>query len=114
MESGQGMAKSFQKKGLLKQADARASKLHVNFWKKRVFRPSYSTKEGLISVPEYSVKMQFGKRRHTFPLQTAELGEAGNRARDIYLAVSREGWDEALERYRPGWGLRKNVLTFGE
>jgi integrase len=49
----------------------------------------------------YSVRMQHQKRTEIFKLHTANKKEASKKARDIFLSLKANGWDDTLEKYKP-------------
>jgi len=83
---------------------------------KLMFRPSYArTQEGYwlgrverrISpstgkpAKEYSVQIAYQKKRHRFPLATANKSGAARRALEIFVEISSNGWDCALRKFKP-------------
>ncbi len=49
--------------------------------------------------PNYSVQIQFQKRRYRFRLGTANVATASAKARDIYLSLQGNGWEETMKKY---------------
>ena len=76
-------------------------KTHVGFWRARVERRVYSYDGRACEVPEYSVRMEFGKVRRRLALGTAIKEEAATKARDIYLSLVAKGWEATLADLAP-------------
>jgi DNA-binding NarL/FixJ family response regulator len=75
-------------------------------WARRLFKNSYTRAGRRIRLRGWSVKLQHGGRRHTFPLSGATRKEAAVEAKAIYETLRAEGWDAALGNRRR-WGARE-------
>lgn len=79
----------------------RLGKADVRYWESKLFHDGY-TRDGQRTLsPDWSVRIQHGGRRDTFPLSTPNKANAANKARDIYQCLKGAGWDEALRRFKP-------------
>ncbi len=59
------------------------------------------------------MKIQHRGRRESFPLNVSGRDVAADKAKRIYLTIVGEGWDAAVERFKPGFVVRETV-TVGE
>jgi integrase len=93
----------------------RASKTHQDYWKSRVVRRPYVTREGVQVVPpEFSVRMRYLGRDVWFNLGTPNQAVATIKARDIYVSLIGIGWDATLAKYKPDPIATAEVSTVGE
>lgn len=76
-------------------------KSHSDYWLKRVFRQSYCAQDRRKESGLFSVKIQFGGRRESFPLNTANRAEAARKAKAIWLSLAAKGWEETLTVHKP-------------
>ena len=67
------------------------------------------------NVGHWAVKVQYGGRRETIPLGTANKTAAANKAKEFYLCLQSSGWDEALLKFKPKsrWS-NSSITTVGE
>jgi len=65
-------------------------------------------------APEFSVRIKFQHREAWFNLNTANATVAAIRARDIWLSIVANGWDEALAKHKPRPAAKIKVCTVGE
>ncbi len=75
------------------------SRTSAKYWEGKVVRCSYAHRGKKIQEPNYSVQIQFQKRRYRFRLGTPNVAAAAARARDIYLSLQAKGWDETMRTY---------------
>ena len=54
-----------------------------------------------MQLDHYAVKLQFAGRRETIPLGTANRENAAQKAREIYLYLQSNGWEETLLKFKP-------------
>jgi integrase len=73
------------------------AKTDVRFWKESIFR----RKRGADIDSNWTVQIQFLKRREQFPLDTPNKDAAAAKARDIYLSLHSRGWEETLLLCKP-------------
>ncbi len=76
-------------------------KTHVNFWRGRLRRQRYGSKQKgtYRELPAFYVRIYHQGQGHAFTLQTLNEAAAATKARDIYLAILREGWEPVLRRF---------------
>lgn len=74
------------------------SRTKVAYWKNRLEK--VTSKSGQAS-PDYSVRIVHRNRRVRFPLRTANKDNAASLAAKIYGVILAEGWDAALEAFKP-------------
>src|SRR5207302_4108742 len=73
------------------------------FWRRRVFRNTYTRKGRAIRVKKWSVKIQHRGRRRTFSLAAPSRPEAAREAQFLYRLIRAKGWDACTRDYaRPG------------
>src|ERR1700758_3733285 len=81
---------------------ARRSKTDLKFWQGRIFKPVYNRADGTrVAAANYAVEISFRGRRIKWTLETPNKEAAAARAKEIYLFTQANGWEAALERYRP-------------
>jgi integrase len=93
------------------------SKTDVKFWQGRIFKPAYTRDDGSkVQSANYAVEICFRARRIKWSLDTPNKEAAAARAKEIYLFLQANGWEAALERYRPRAipQARPSLLTVGE
>lgn len=94
---------------------SRSSKTHQDYWKSRVVRRPFVTRDGKHGVPpEYSVRMRHLGRDVWFNLETPNVSAATVKARDIFLSLISAGWGATLAKYKPDPILKADVCTVGE
>ncbi|MCI0747147.1 MAG: hypothetical protein L0Y58_17225 [Verrucomicrobia subdivision 3 bacterium] len=76
-------------------------KTHVNYWKARLERRTYTRDGKTFEVPEWSVRIHFKGIRRSFDLDTANKEEAAAKARDIYLSLLAKGWSATVNELAP-------------
>jgi integrase len=62
-------------------------------------------------VGHYAVKLQYAGRRETIPLGTANRENAAQKAREIYLYLQSNGWEETLRKFKPKSRWSSNAAT---
>jgi integrase len=83
-------------------------KTHLNYWKKRLFKNTYTHEGKTVEVTEWSVKLQHLGRRKTFTLTSSNKEIAAAKAKEIYLTVVGQGWEAAEALFNPGMLVRKD------
>ena len=73
------------------------AKTDVRFWKDTIFHRKRGTEEDA----NWTVQIQYLKRREQVPLDTPNKDAAAAKARDIYLSLHSRGWVETLALYKP-------------
>jgi len=67
------------------------------FWRRRVFRNSYTRDGRTLRVQRWSVKIQHRARRQTFSLNAVSRAEAAREAQSLCHIIRTEGWDAARQ-----------------
>jgi hypothetical protein len=93
----------------------RRSKSDVRYWQDAVFQPGYTWKGTRRLVGHWAVKVQYGGRRETVPLLTANKAAAAAKAKEFYFCLQSSGWDQALLKFKPKsrWSLGA-ITTVGD
>jgi hypothetical protein len=76
-------------------------KTDVRYWREAIFQPTYMRNGDRRKVGHYAVKLQHAGRRETIPLGTANRENAAQKAREIYLYLQSNGWEETLQKFKP-------------
>ena len=76
-------------------------KTHINYWKTRLERRTYTRDGTTFEIPEWSVRIHFKGVRKSFDLETANKEEAAVKARDIYLSLLAKGWSATISELNP-------------
>jgi hypothetical protein len=84
---------------------ARKTKTHLAYWEKRIF----TRRAG----GNWWMLVQHDGRRTKLSLDTPVKAAAAAKARDVYLSILANGWDETLRARRPERPL-KNDVTLGD
>lgn len=99
------------------QAGDRAalSKTDVRYWQRVIFQATYRKNGSKRTVAHWSAKIQHAHRRETISLETPNRAAAAAKARDIYLFLKANGWNETLAKFKPSRRTPKSqVVTVGE
>ena len=75
--------------------------MQPGYWRKRVFKNTFTRGGKLICVHCWSVKIQHQGRRMTFSLGSARRAEAALEAHRLFQTIVSEGWDAALKNISP-------------
>jgi integrase len=105
-KSGQEVAKQ--------SGQAFVSRFHVDYWKERLYRKTFTRDGERHEVPEWSVRLQHLGRREAFALATANAAVAASKAKEIATFLDANGWDAALAKFKPGMIEKPDVCTIGE
>lgn len=65
----------------------------VAYWRRRLFRNSYTYKGRLARVRSWSVKLQHRGERRTFSLTASRKDDAAQEAHQLYQKLVKEGWE---------------------
>lgn len=102
-------------KATAKHISAGRSKADSRYWEDKVFKPTFSRNGEQIETRAFSARIQYSKKRHTFPLGTGNRQNAGKKAAKIYLHLLANGWDSTLEEYAPKYAHEEQrIATVGE
>lgn len=96
-----------------KHARPTLSRYHVDHWKERIYRKSYTRDGKRREVPEWSVRLQHTGRREAFALGTANASVAAAKAKEIAGYLEANGWDATLAKFKPK-GTKSDAATVGE
>lgn len=89
------------------------SRFHVDHWKDRVYRKTYTRDGERHEVPEWSVRLQHGGRREAFALGTANASAAAAKAKEIAGFLDANGWEPTLAKFKPR-NTTTSAATVGE
>ena len=84
------------------------SRFTVAYWKERVAKVEGRSGQS----PTFSIQIAYQGRRSRFPLRTAEKEAAAEKALAIFRVIEGEGWDAAMDRFKPS--PKKRAGTVGE
>lgn len=105
-KSGQEVAKQ--------SGQATPSRFHVDYWKERLYRKTFTRDGARIEVPEWSVRLQHLGRREAFALATANSSVAAVKAKEIATYLEANGWTATLAKFKPCASAKTEVCTVGE
>jgi hypothetical protein len=80
---------------------ANASKTHLAYWKKRIFKPLYTRDGQKFRSPNFAIEIQHQNKRVRWSLGPATPETAAARARQIYLHLITNGWPSTIARFKP-------------
>lgn len=106
IKSGQEVAKQ--------NAPATPSRFHVDYWKERLYRKTFTRGGHRREVSEWSVRLQHLGRREAFALGTANAAAAAMRAKEIATFLEANGWDATLAKHKPGVQHKSECCSVGE
>ena len=97
-----------------RKAAITASRFSVEYWRDRVFRPTYLHDKGSAEVQEWYAQLQFKGRREKIGLGTNNKEEASRRAARFFTTLRQTGWDAAHKQLSPDHAVGpKNLTTIG-
>ena len=105
-KSGQEVAKQ--------SGQASPSRFHVDYWKERLYRKTFTRDGERCEVSEWSIRLQHLGRREAFALATANAAAAATKAKEIATFLEAAGWDATLAKYKPGVQHKTECCTVGE
>src|SRR5689334_6349102 len=71
---------------------ASASKSEPAYWRKRLFKNTFTYKGKSVEVSSWSVKIQILGHRRTFSLSSSDRAKAATEACRIYQTIVTQGW----------------------
>lgn len=74
-------------------------KTDVRYWKRRLLQRRHSSSAISMTGGEFSARIEHAGVSHYLPLGTLNEDSAAVRARDIYLAVVKDGWEAVNRRF---------------
>src|SRR5256885_969589 len=69
------------------------SRLDRSYWKRRLFRNTFTYQGHSRQVDHWCVKIQHLGRRRTFSLRAGKVAQASAEALEIYKRILHQGWD---------------------
>jgi len=105
-ESGQEVAKQ--------SGQASKTRFHVDYWKERLYRKTFTRDGKRHEVPEWSVRLQHLGRREAFALGSANASGAASKAKEIAMYLEANGWEATLAKHKPDPFKRAEIATVGE
>ena len=110
-ESEQVKGLQNRKKGTEK-VQTKLGKTHVDYWYSKLRKRIFSGRDGLqVQVPDWQVRLKHLGRSMWFNLKTANAAEAAVKAREIYIYLIANGWEAALEKFKPQTERRDNLTV---
>lgn len=106
-ESGQEVAKH-------EERTTTASRHHVDYWKERLYRKTFTRDGARHEIAEYSVRLQHLGRREAFSLASSNAGVAASKAKEIATFLEANGWEPTLAKHKPGVVAKLEVCTLGQ
>jgi DNA-binding NarL/FixJ family response regulator len=70
----------------------------ASYWRKRIFKNSYTRGGQRIEIKSWCVKLQRGGVRRTLSLQSIDQDEAALEAQELYELISAQGWNALSTR----------------
>jgi len=105
-KSGQEVAKQ--------DGEALPSRYHVDYWKQRLYKKTFTRDGKRHEVQEWSVRLQHLGRREAFALGSANASVAAAKAKQIATFLEANGWEPTLGQFKPSVILKAEVCTLGE
>ncbi len=92
-----------------------ASRFSIEYWRDRIFRPTYLHDSETSEVQELYVQIQYRGHREKVGLGTNNKEEAVRRAGRFYTTLREKGWDAAHKQLSPSRDLGpRNPVAVGE
>ena len=85
-------------RSLVRQSAPNRSKMEPEYWRKRLFKSSYTYKGMLFRASTWSVKIQHVGRRKTFSLRSSVRQQAAAEASELYRTIVNQGWGNVRAR----------------
>jgi len=82
-----------------------ASRFSVEYWRDRVFRPTYQHESETAEVQEWYAQLQFKGRREKIGLGTNNKEDASRRAARFFTTLRQNGWEAARKQLSPDHAL---------
>ena len=90
------------RKNRTETAQCKLGKTHVDYWSNRLEKRTFQNGDGdRVEIPYWQVRIQHLRRVAYFNLKTANSAEAAAKAREIYVYLVANGWEETLSKYKP-------------
>lgn len=104
-KSGQEVAKSGQES---------RTRYHVDYWRERLFRKTYTWEGRRREVQEWSIRLQHLGTREAFALGSANAATAAGKAKEIATFLDANGWDATRAKFKPDTVKKVKAPTVGE
>ncbi len=89
------------KKGT-ERVQTKLGKRHVDYWHPRLRKRWYAGRDGVVhEVPDFQARIKHPGRSAWFNLKTSDRTDAALKARDIYIFLIANGWEAALNKFKP-------------
>src|ERR1700716_3583577 len=76
------------------------SKSDIRYWQQSVFRKGYTVDGQRRETKEFYARVRHSGERDFFPLATPNRAAAAAKARNIYLFLLANGWEQTLIKYK--------------
>ena len=97
------------------RADTAASKYTVDYWRDKLFRPTYQRGKESHEVQQWYVQIQFGGRREKVGLGSNNREDCARAAAKFYKRLQAKGWDAARTELSPDRKTKPRILiTVGD
>jgi len=106
IKSGQEVAKQ--------SGQAATSRYHIDYWKDRLYRKTFTRAGVRKEVGEWSVRLQHLARREAFALGSANASVAAIKAKEIATCLDANGWEPTLAKFKPNPMVKADICTVGE
>jgi integrase len=91
------------------------AKTHQDYWTQRLRKRPYIDRQGRSAeVPTWQVRIQYLGKESWFNLDTANRAHAAIKARDVYVFLRANGWDQAFARFKPETVAKVDSPTVAE
>ncbi len=105
-ENGQEVAKQ--------NGQAAHTRFHVDYWKERLYRKTFTRNGRRHEVSEWSVRLQHLGQRESFALGSVNVSVAATKAKEIATFLEANGWKPTLAKFKPSPFAKADVCTVGE
>jgi integrase len=105
IENGQDTAKGGQES---------PNRYHVDYWRGRLFRKTYTWKGQRREIQEWSVRLQHLGHREAFALGSANASAAAIKAKEIATFLEVSGWELTRIRFKPTSEASEELCTVAE
>ena len=102
-------------RGQRSEAPSKLSKTNQEYWKARLKKRTFKNAKGEArEVSDWQVRMKYAGREAWFNLNTPNKAAAAARAKNIYVSLVGDGWDETIRKFKKDAPERKMSPTVGE
>lgn len=104
-KSGQEVAKNGQES---------VNRYHVDYWRRRLFKKTYTSGGRRRLVEEWSIRLQHLGRREAFALGSKNAAAAATKAKEIATYLEANGWAATRAKFKPDAVRKVKAPTVGE